>query len=258
MSEYGKKAAASHTGALTSSTAVFQAAARQSGLIVVTDPDEFMDLTFALAYMPLPAGGRVAVATLGGGWGVLVSDEIARSGLQLAGLSTEVTEALNKVLPAFWSHSNPIDMVATVTPGVPEAVVEALAASDQVDAIIAMGIVGSVGESRRAVSELEEMKTSQGGAGDASRADRCRDDLGVEPELSEREQEFIKNCAALMDRYSKPIVNISQRPLTQAIYSAGGRYSSFVLPSPLRGVRILGKMAAYGGYLQKRGRDLNR
>jgi acyl-CoA synthetase (NDP forming) len=257
MSEYGKKAAASHTGALTSSTAVFQAAARQSGLIVVTDPDEFMDLTFALAYTPLPAGKRVAVATLGGGWGVLVSDEIARSGLQLAELSDEVTEALNKVLPPFWSHSNPIDMVATVTPGVPEAVVEALAASDKVDAIIVMGVVGSVGEGRRAVTELEGMKASQGGGGDASRADQCRDDLGVEPELSERESAFIKNCAALMDTYRKPIVNISQRPLTQAIYSVGGRYASFILPSPLRGVRILGKMAAYGAYLQRKGRGLN-
>jgi acyl-CoA synthetase (NDP forming) len=257
MSEYGKKAAASHTGALTSSTAVFQAAARQSGLIVVTDPDEFMDLTFALAYMPLPAGRRVAVATLGGGWGVLVSDEIARSGLELAGLSAEVTEALNKVLPAYWSHSNPIDMVATVTPGVPEAVVEALAASDQVDAIIAMGVVGSVGESKRAVTELESMKTDQGAGGDPSRADHCRDDKGIEPELSERELAFITNCAGLMDRYCKPIVNISQRPLTQAIYSAGGRYASFILPSPLRGVRILGKMAGYGAYLQKRGRGLN-
>ena len=51
-------------------------------MIVTTDPDEFMDLTFALSYMPLPPGKRVAVATLGGGWGVLVSDEIARCGLQ--------------------------------------------------------------------------------------------------------------------------------------------------------------------------------
>jgi hypothetical protein len=126
-----------------------------------------------------------------------------------------------------------------------------------VDAIIAMGIVGSVGESKRAVVELEEMKTVQGAEGDTSRADRCRDDQGIEPELSERELEFIKNCAALMDRYCKPIVNISQRPLTQAIYSAGGRYSSFILPSPLRGVRILGKMAGYGAYLQKKGRGLN-
>ncbi len=85
-----------------------------------------MDLTFALSYMPLPPGKRVAVATLGGGWGVLVSDEIARCGLELAELPPDVIEALNKLLPPFWSHANPVDMVATVTPGVPEAVVEML------------------------------------------------------------------------------------------------------------------------------------
>lgn len=257
MSDYGKKAAASHTGALTSSTAVFQAAARQSGLIVVTDPDEFMDLTFALAYMPLPPGKRVAVATLGGGWGVLVSDEISRCGLELAELSPDVIESLNKILPAFWSHSNPVDMVATVTPGVPEAVVETLAASDSVDAVIVMGVVGSMSESRRAITEIEGLKaTCEGADAAVTGAEDCRDDEPAEPELSERELAFIKQNAVLMDRYCKPIANISQRPMSQAVFSVGGRYSTFVLPSPLGAVRILGKMAAYSAYLQKKGRDL--
>ncbi len=255
MSDYGKKAAASHTGALTSSTAVFEAAARQSGLIVVTDPDEFMDLTFALAYMPLPPGKRVAVATLGGGWGVLVSDEIARCGLELAELSPEVIEGLNKVLPPFWSHSNPVDMVATVTPGVPETVVETLVASEGVDAVIVMGVVGSMSESRRAITEIEGLKaTCEGAAGAGIGA--CGDEETAEPELSERELAFIRQNAELMDRYCKPIANISQRPMSQAIFSVGGRYATFVLPSPLRAVRILGKMAAYSGYLQKKGRSL--
>ena len=60
-----------------------------------------------------------------------------------------------------------------------------------------------------------------------------------------------------MDRYCKPIANISFKPMTQAIYSVGGRYSTFVLPSPLRAVRIIGKMADYSAYLQKKGRGLN-
>jgi hypothetical protein len=255
MSEYGKKAAASHTGALTSSTAVFQAAARQSGMIVVTDPDEFMDITFALAYMPLPPGKRVAVATLGGGWGVLVSDEIARCGLQLAELSSEVIDRLNSVLPAYWSHSNPVDMVATTTPGVPEAVVECLVTSADVDAVIVMGVVGSMNESQRAITELDALKACGAalpGSGQTGGGADCETGERPEPELSTREMDFIKQCATLMDRFGKPIANISQRPMTQAIFSGGGRYSSFVLPSPLRGVRILSKMAYYNGYLQKR------
>jgi acyl-CoA synthetase (NDP forming) len=254
MSDYGKRAAASHTGALTSSTAVFQAAARQSGIIVVTDPDEFMDITFALAYMPLPPGKKVAVATLGGGWGVLVSDEISRCGLELAELSPQVIESLNKLLPPFWSHSNPVDMVTTTTQGVPEAVVETLASSEGVDAVIVMGVVGSMSESQRAITELEDLKAYGGEKAGAHQAadSGCEQ---AEPELSERELAFIMQNAALMDRFGKPIANISQRPMTQAIFSGGGRYASFVLPSPLRAVRILGKMAYYSGYLQKKGRQ---
>jgi hypothetical protein len=255
MSDYGKKAAASHTGALTSSTAVFQAAARQSGLIVVTDPDEFMDLTFALAYMPLPPGKRVAVATLGGGWGVLVSDEVARCGLELAELSPPVMEHLDRLLPPYWSHSNPVDMVATVTTGIPEAVVETLVASDEVDAVIVMGVVGSMSESLKAITEIEGLKAVCTELPDVDTAG-CDEEEQAEPELTERELDFIRQTAALMDRYCKPIANISQRPMSQAIFSVGGRYATFVLPSPLRGVRILGKMAGYSAYLQKHGQSL--
>lgn len=255
MTEYGAKAAASHTGALTSSSAVFTAAARQSGMIVTTDPDEFMDLAFALAYMPLPPGKRVAVATMGGGWGVLVSDEIARCGLELAGLSPEVMAGLNGLLPPFWSHSNPIDLVATLTPGVPEAVVETLAASGAVDAVIVMGVIGSMSESRRALQEIERLKRCAQDGDALPEGGECEPEE-AEPELSEREHVFIKQMATLMDRYCKPIVNISFKPMTQAVYSGGGRYSTFVLPSPLRAVRILREMAGYSGFLRKKGRGL--
>jgi len=223
-------------------------------MIVVTDPDEFMDITFALAYMPLPPGKKVAVPTLGGGWGVLVSDEISRCGLELAELSPEVIESLNKLLPPFWSHSNPVDMVATTTAGVPEAVVETLVASKGVDAVIVMGVVGSMSESQRAITEVEELKAGSGAKLGAQGSLGCPSAEQAEPELSERELAFIRQNASLMDRYGKPVANISQRPMSQAIFSGGGRYSSFVLPSPLRAVRILGKMAYYRGYLDKKRR----
>jgi hypothetical protein len=196
------------------------------------------------------------VATLGGGWGVLVSDEIDRSGLELAEMSQEVIEGLNKVLPPLWSHANPVDLVATITPGVPEAVVEMLAASDDVDAVIVMGVVGSMSESRRAIKEIERLKAGFAGATDEAGAEV--DEEPAEPELSERDLVFIKQIAALMDRYRKPIANVSFKPISQAVFSVGGRYSAFVLPSPLRAVRILGKMAGYSGYLQKKGRELRR
>jgi acyl-CoA synthetase (NDP forming) len=255
LTDYGAKAAASHTGALTSSSAVFSAAARQSGMIVTTDPDEFMDLAFALAYMPLPPGKRIAVATMGGGWGVLASDEIARCGLELAALSEDLVAGLNGLLPAFWSHSNPIDLVATLTPGVPETVVEMLASNDAVDSVLVMGVIGSMSESRRAVEEIERLKRCAEEGGPLPNGRECELEE-AEPELSEREHAFIEQMAILMDRYCKPIVNVSFKPMAQAIYAAGGRYSTFVLPSPLRAVRILKKMADYSAFLQKKGRGL--
>jgi acyl-CoA synthetase (NDP forming) len=255
LTDYGAKAAASHTGALTSSSAVFKAAARQSGMIVTTDPDEFMDLAFALAYMPLPPGKRVAVATMGGGWGVLVSDEIARYGLELATLTLEVRERIGGLLPAYWSHDNPIDLVATLTPGVPEGVVEALAASETVDAVLVMGVIGSMSESRRAMQEIERVKRCAAEGTVMDDGNGCEPEE-AEPDLSEREHVFIDQMAALMDRYCKPIVNVSFKPMTQAVFSVGGRYSTFVLPSPLRAVHILRKMADYSLFLHKKGRGL--
>jgi hypothetical protein len=147
-----------------------------------------------------------------------------------------------------------VDLVATLTPGVPETVLETLVASDEVDAVIVMGVVGSMSESRRAIQEIEAIKAGPG-ARETAQCSPEGEGESAEPELSEREMQFIKEVADLMDRYCKPIANISNKPMSQAVFSVGGRYSTFVLPSPLRGVRILGKMAEYSAYLRRHGRD---
>ena len=265
MSAYGQKAAASHTGAMASSSAVFEAAARQSGMIVTTDPDEFMDLTFALSYLPLPRGKRVAVLTMGGGWGVLVADEVARCGLELAELGPDVVDALNKILPHFWSHGNPVDLVATVTSGVPEAALEAVVASPDVDAVIVLGVVGSLGESRHAGEEIEALKVGRaastapaGAEGSASRlsaSDGPGEETG-EAELSERELVFLERSTVLMNEHCKPIMSVTVKPLDRSVFPGPGRFSALVLSSPLRAVRVAGKMADYSTYLKKKGREI--
>src|SRR3990172_7144831 len=108
-------------------------------------------------------------------------------------------------------------------------------------------------ESGCALMEIESLKESFAEYGQPGQ-DREPEDEQGEPELSEREMAFISQCVTLMDRYCKPIANISFPPLKQAVFSVGGRYSALVLPSPLRAVRILGKMAVYSAYLQKKGR----
>ncbi len=113
LTEFGSKAAASHTGAMAGSAAVWEAAARQTGVVTCTSPDEVVDLGTCMAYLPLRTGRRVAIITQGGGAGVIAADEVARHGLQLAELPADLYASFDPLLPPFWSKQNPLDTVAS-------------------------------------------------------------------------------------------------------------------------------------------------
>ena len=113
LTDQGGRAAASHTGALAGSAAVYEAAAREAGVITCTASDDALDLGVALAYLPPPRGRRVAVITNGGGAGVLAADEVARHDLTLADLPEALLAELDALLPPFWSRRNPLDLVAS-------------------------------------------------------------------------------------------------------------------------------------------------
>ena len=117
----GNRAAASHTGALASNIRVFEAAARQAGIVVVEQPMDLLDLSAAFSSLPLPRGNRVAVMTLGGGWGVVASDLCVENGLTIPDLSPELIARIDRILPPYWSRSNPIDLVGEVGPTDPDA-----------------------------------------------------------------------------------------------------------------------------------------
>ncbi|OUC14142.1 MAG: acetyl CoA synthetase subunit alpha [Alkalinema sp. CACIAM 70d] len=110
------QAAASHTGALVGSDAVFDAALRRCGVLRVNSISELFDITEVLAKQPRPKGKRLTIITNAGGPGVLATDALISDGGQLAELSEETIAALNQVLPAHWSHSNPIDILGDATP----------------------------------------------------------------------------------------------------------------------------------------------
>lgn len=105
------KAAASHTGALTGSDEVLDAAFNRAGVLRVATIEEFFSMAKVLAKQPLPSGPRLSIVTNAGGPGVLATDMLVECGAQLAVLSPETLTELNKVLPAHWSHSNPIDIL---------------------------------------------------------------------------------------------------------------------------------------------------
>lgn len=105
------KAAASHTGSLTGSDEVLEAAFRRCGVLRVEQISDLFDLAEVLAKQPRPRGPRLTLITNAGGPGVLATDALITNGGELAKLSPETIESLNKILPAHWSHNNPIDIL---------------------------------------------------------------------------------------------------------------------------------------------------
>ncbi|MBL9169156.1 MAG: bifunctional acetate--CoA ligase family protein/GNAT family N-acetyltransferase [Verrucomicrobiales bacterium] len=105
------KAAASHTGALTGSDAVLDAAFRRAGVVRVATLSELFDLAEVLSKQPRPHGPRLAIVTNAGGPGVLATDALVSNGGTLAPLLPETINDLNRVLPPQWSHRNPIDVL---------------------------------------------------------------------------------------------------------------------------------------------------
>ncbi len=109
-------AATSHTGALTGSYDVFEAACRRSGILTVDRIEELFSLAGALAKQPRPQGPRLTIVTNAGGPGVLATDALLSAGGQLAELAPSTLAELNQTLPAAWSHSNPIDILGDASP----------------------------------------------------------------------------------------------------------------------------------------------
>ncbi|CAE7194469.1 unnamed protein product [Symbiodinium sp. CCMP2456] len=105
------KAAASHTGSLTGSDAVLDAAFKRAGVLRVENMSDLFEMADVLSKQPLPNGNRLAILTNAGGPGVLACDALAQHGGSLAELSGETIAALNQVLPPAWSHGNPIDVL---------------------------------------------------------------------------------------------------------------------------------------------------
>jgi len=111
-SESGSRAAASHTGSLAGSWKIYEAAFKQSGVLVANTIDEMLSMARAFT-QPLPKGNRVAIMTNAGGPGVLTADEIDKRGLKLANLEEKTIEELRSFLPPMAAVKNPVDMIAS-------------------------------------------------------------------------------------------------------------------------------------------------
>jgi len=110
------RAAASHTGSLTGSDEVLAAAFRRVGVLRVDRISDLFGMAEVLAKQPRPRGPNLTIVTNAGGPAVLATDELIGGGGQLTELSEATMAAYNEVLPAVWSHGNPVDIIGDAPP----------------------------------------------------------------------------------------------------------------------------------------------
>jgi acetyltransferase len=114
--EGAARAAASHTGSLTGSDEVLEAAFRRCGVLRVSNISDLFYLAEVLSKQPRPRGNRLTLLTNAGGPGVLATDALIGNGGELAALSPESMQAYNQLLPTHWSHNNPVDVLGDAGP----------------------------------------------------------------------------------------------------------------------------------------------
>jgi acetyltransferase len=131
-------AAATHTGALTGSDAVYDAAFRRAGLLRVKGLDEVFAAAETAGRVRPFNGGRLAILTNGGGLGVIALDALLDRGGEPAQLSPETLEAIDAALPEGWSRANPVDIGGDAGPERFEAALAAALADKAVDAALVL------------------------------------------------------------------------------------------------------------------------
>ncbi|AIU68934.1 acetyl-CoA synthetase [Thermococcus eurythermalis] len=139
-SESGARAASSHTGSLAGSWKIYEAAFKQSGVLVAETIDDMLSMARAFT-QPLPKGKRVAIMTNAGGPGVLTADEIDKRGLKLANLEEKTMEELRSFLPPMAAVKNPVDMIASARGEDYYRTAKALLEDPNVDMLIAICVV---------------------------------------------------------------------------------------------------------------------
>lgn len=130
------KAATSHTGSLTGEDEVYDAAFRRAGLIRVEEIEDLFNCSEVLQMQPNPKGPNVAIITNAGGPGVMATDALIARGGKLAELSPKTTQALDQILPNYWSRGNPIDILGDATPERYAEVIKICRQDDNINGIL--------------------------------------------------------------------------------------------------------------------------
>ncbi|MGB5465811.1 MAG: bifunctional acetate--CoA ligase family protein/GNAT family N-acetyltransferase [Sedimenticolaceae bacterium] len=137
-SESGTRAAVSHTGALVGSDKVFDAAIQRAGAVRVLTVNQLFAAAQTLASDTRVEGPRLAIVTNGGGPGVMAADRASDLGVPMAGLADTTIERLSAILPAHWSHSDPVDILGDADSERYRGTTEIVLADKNVDGVLVL------------------------------------------------------------------------------------------------------------------------
>ena len=139
----GSRAARSHTGAMAGPYQVYRGLLRQAGIIVSPAMEMLLPLGHALVEKPIMRGNRVGIITVGGSWGVSLTDALEEAGLVVPEFSLKLQQKLRDVgLPDRASTRNPVDFGASglfIHLDVPQALGRQMLNSGEIDALIIHG-----------------------------------------------------------------------------------------------------------------------
>ncbi len=157
--DVGSRAALSHTGAMSGSSFVWEAAIRQTGLIRADSIPELLDIALAFSLVSKAFGRKIAIMGSPGGMSVIAADACERFGMEVADLDDKTTRRLRKILPPVGiSVRNPIDMgFGAIREGIYKDILEVIDADKNVDVILALGGAPTfVGKSTMKIVEFAE------------------------------------------------------------------------------------------------------
>src|SRR5579863_6828577 len=162
-SDAGRRAAASHTGALAQSGAIDDAVFRHHGIIRGEDIDHMVDVSAAFAFCKLPKGNRVAIITGSGGSAVWMADILSAHGLEVPELEDAIQRRIMALLPSYGSAQNPIDATAQAIGELGYAkLVELVAQSARIDTILLISSLANESRAKKLADEMAEMVTTIG------------------------------------------------------------------------------------------------
>jgi acyl-CoA synthetase (NDP forming) len=157
-SDAGRRAAASHTGALARAGMADDAIFRHHGIIRGEDLDHMVDVASAFAYCPLPRGNCVAVITGSGGSAVWMADILSAHGLELPVLEEDLQKRLMALLPSYASAQNPVDATAQAIGELGYApMVELVAQSERIDTILLISSLANPERAKKLAGEMAEL-----------------------------------------------------------------------------------------------------